>query len=112
MNMKRSILILLNLFSFPALFAINDSLFPLNEFSVSFNQTILKDNNTENGQGFGLGAYRSCLKKKHFDIICGLEFNRTTQLKKFMYDGHFSHYSNTKYHINSISIPIAGRLII
>lgn len=80
------------------------------EVLVSFNRTNLKDQNTENGNGFGLGLYQTFLMDKKVNLIFGLEYNKTTQVKKSMYGGHFAHTTDIKYSFNWISIPLNARI--
>ncbi len=89
-----------------------DSSIFFNEFCVSANYTNLSDDNTVNGFGFGLGAYRSFFTEKMVDLTIGLEFNHTSQTKKSMYEGHFTSSTNVTYNLNNISIPLAIRITV
>jgi len=80
------------------------------EFVVSMNRTDLKDQNTENGNGFGIGIFKSFLDNKKVNIIFGLEFNRTSQIKKSMYGGQFAHSTDVIYNFNWFSIPVTTRI--
>ncbi|RLD55915.1 MAG: hypothetical protein DRJ05_12150 [Bacteroidetes bacterium] len=107
----RNILLALTLsFSITFLFGQKESVFFLGEFSVSMNRTNLKDNNTSDGIGFGLGAYHTFLKNKKVNLIFGFEYNRTTQEKEYMSRGHFSHATNITYSIDCLSIPLNARV--
>mgnify|MGYP000951970680 CR=1 FL=1 len=79
------------------------------EFLVSANRTVLQDGNTEDRFGFGLGIYHSFLPEKKLNIVLGLEYNRTGQFKKSMYDGHFANAANVTYSLNCVSIPFGLR---
>ncbi|NPD44107.1 outer membrane beta-barrel protein [Lentimicrobium sp. S6] len=80
------------------------------EVMVSFNRTNLKDQNTENGNGFGLGLYQTFLMSKKVKLIFGLEYNKTTQTKNRMYGGHYAHTTDIKYSFNWFSIPLNARV--
>lgn len=80
------------------------------EFQVSLNRTHLQDDNTVDRFGFGLGAYRSFMSDKRMNLVFGLEYNRTSQFKKSMYEGHFTQATDLTYNINCISIPIGFRV--
>jgi opacity protein-like surface antigen len=84
--------------------------FFFDEFSVSVNRTNLQNDNTEDRYGFGLGAYHSFRSDKKLNIVFGVEYNRTGQFKKSMYEGHFAHTTDLTYTIHCISIPVGIRL--
>jgi hypothetical protein len=80
------------------------------EASISFNRTNLVDENTENKNGFGLGVYHSFFADKMANLIFGIEYNRTNQFKKSMYEGHYATATDLTYHLNMASFPLGGRL--
>jgi hypothetical protein len=80
------------------------------EASVSFNRTNLVDDNTENRNGFGLGVYHSFFADKMANLIFGIEYNRTNQFKKSMYEGHYATATDLTYHLNMASFPLGARL--
>lgn len=79
------------------------------EFLISANRTVLQDENTEDRFGFGLGVYHTFLPAKKLNIIFGFEYNRTSQFKKSMYEGHFANATNVTYNLNCVSIPLGLR---
>lgn len=83
----------------------NRNYFFFDEIGVSVNRTNLKDNNTEDRYGFGIGLYHSFMSNKKFNFIFGFEFNRTSQFKNRMYEGRYAYSTDLIYNINSISIP-------
>lgn len=85
------------------------NVFFFDEFSASVNRTNLQNDNTEDRYGFGLGAYHSFRSDKKLNIVFGVEYNRTSQFKKSMYEGHFAHATDLTYTIHCISIPIGIR---
>jgi hypothetical protein len=80
------------------------------EAVISFNRTNLKDDNTENRNGFGLGVYHSFFAKSRVNLTFGAEYNRTSQFKKYMYVGHYAHSTDITYNLNMISFPVGARL--
>lgn len=80
------------------------------EASVSFNRTDLADYNTENRNGFGIGVYHSFFGDKMANLIFGIEYNRTNQFKRSMYEGHYAQATDVTYHLNMASFPVGGRL--
>ena len=80
------------------------------EASISFNRTNLVDDNTENRNGFGLGVYHSFFADKMANLIFGIEYNRTNQFKKSMYEGHYATATDLTYHLNMASFPLGARL--
>jgi len=84
--------------------------FFFDECNISINKTILKDENTSDKIGFGIGMYRNFMADKKVNILFGFEFNQSNQLKKNMYEGHYAYSTNVTYSINSLSIPLAARL--
>lgn len=109
--MKEYILIISLFLAFCIQSAGQDSVgFFLDEFQISLNRTTLQDDNTEDRFGIGLGAYHSFLADKRINILFGLEYNRTNQFKKDMYEGHFATATNVTYNLNCVSIPVGARL--
>ena len=82
----------------------------IDEFTISANRSALQDDNSENRFGFGLGIYHAFLRDEKLDLITGIEFNHTNQLQKYVYQHHFSHWTDVNYTTNSISIPYGLRL--
>jgi hypothetical protein len=85
-------------------------IFPLNEFNLSINKSDLKDDNTENRYGFGLGMYHSFRSNNIVNIVLGIEYNMTSQFKKYMTMGITSHIEDVTYHLNDLSIPLLIRI--
>lgn len=86
--------------------------FLVDEFLISVNKTNVQSVNTEDRVGFGLGVYHSFMEDKKLNLIMGLEYNRTSQFKKSMYEGHFAHATDITYRLNCISIPVGFRLYV
>jgi hypothetical protein len=84
--------------------------FPLGEFGISANRTIIKNENISDRYGFGIGAYHSFLPDKMFNVIVGMEYNRTSYFIENLHGGHFDHYTDLTYHLNYISIPLGLRM--
>lgn len=108
--MKKSFLILTLVFLTTLTFSQENKTFPFNEFSISINRTNLEDDNTENKIGFGIGTYHTFLKEKKINLRIGIEYNRTSQLKKYFYEGRFAKSSDLYYYINSLSIPFTTKI--
>lgn len=87
-----------------------DSLIFFNEVSLSVNRTNVEDSNTADKFGYGIGIYRVGEKWKTFKLLLGFEYNRTSQFKKYIYDSHFSHWSDVTYRIHNLSIPVGYRI--
>jgi len=96
---------LVSLFSFGQ----GDSAFFIDEYRISVNETNLHDNNTNDGIGFGLGVYHSFSTDKNASIIIGLEYNRTVQEKRVMFEDPNAYSTNVNYYINSLSVPLSVR---
>lgn len=84
-----------------------DSTFPFNEFNLSVNNV---ENFNSFFPGFGIGVYRSVGNQKVINGIFGFEWNKSRQLVKYVYQGHFSHAQDVIYSIDALSIPIAARI--
>lgn len=80
------------------------------EILISLNKTDLKDENTKDMYGFGIGVYQSFMNNKRLNIILGLEYNRTNLFKNRIYESHFSNAKDVTYNINSLSFPIGTRI--
>lgn len=97
----------------------NDSLPIFNEVNISINRTFVSDTNTTDHFGFGIGIYHTFRSSKKLNIRTGIEFNRTTQFKKLIFEGENIYFSganvfektfvNTTYHLNCLSIPLVAR---
>lgn len=87
----------------------NSNQFFFDEFQISLNRTNLQNNNTEDRYGFGFGAYHSFMPNKRINLVFGLEYNRTSQFKKSMYEGHYAHTTDLTYNLNCFSVPIGFR---
>jgi len=81
-----------------------------NEFCGSINRSNVKDYNTKDKLGFGLGIYHAFLSDRTINIIVGLELNRISQFKISLYGGHFTHKSNVTFNTNYLSFPLNLRL--
>lgn len=82
-----------------------------NEVSASLNRTLVEDDNTQDRFGMGLGIYHSILPAKGVLIKFGIEYNRTSQFKKFMSGGHYYHSKDVTYSMNNLSIPVTAGII-
>jgi hypothetical protein len=80
------------------------------EFYVSGNRTILKNENTNGRFGFGAGVLFVAHAQQRINIVAGLEYNRTSQFKKYMYNGRYSSLTDVTYHLNFITLPLAMRI--
>lgn len=81
----------------------------LDEINISANRTNLKNDNTDDRNGFGLGVSHSFMSEKRLNIILGIEYNRTSQFKKSIYEGHFTSSKDVTYTLNSLSVPFLVR---
>jgi hypothetical protein len=84
--------------------------FFFNEYTVSINRTCLKDDNTENRFGFGIGTDHLFRADKKINVILGLEYNRTNQLKKEMADSPLSYSKDVTFTQNGLSVPLGLRI--
>ncbi len=84
--------------------------FSFDEYSISFNRSTLHNDNTENRNGFGFGANHLFRSDKKINLVFGLEFNRTSQFMKSMYEGHFANSTDLTYSMNCFSVPLRWRL--
>lgn len=80
------------------------------EADISFNRTNVADSNTENRNGFGIGVYHSFFPEDRVNLIFGVEYNRTNQFKRSMYEGHYATATDLSYHLNLASFPVGARL--
>ncbi|MDD2983624.1 MAG: outer membrane beta-barrel protein [Crocinitomicaceae bacterium] len=109
-RIKHKILISsLMLLLFQSSFAQDEKKFVVDEIQVSINRTNVEDFNTDDRIGFGFGAYHSFFAAKKLNLLVGLEYNRTSQFKNSMYNGHYSQAKNMRYNLNAISIPVDVR---
>lgn len=75
--------------------------------SISFNRTDVKDYNTNNGNGFGAAFNILTHKNKPAFFKFGIEFNKISLFKKYVYDGHFNNLSNVTYDYYYWSLPLS-----
>jgi hypothetical protein len=90
-------------------FSQDEKKFFADEILVSINRTNVQDYNTADCVGFGFGLYHSFLADKMLNLVVGLEYNRTSQIKNRMYNGHYSTAKDMRYNLNAISIPVDVR---
>jgi len=83
--------------------------FIFNEFCVSINRTNVQNQFTKDRNGFGLGVYHSFRADKKFNPIFGIEFNRTSQFKNRIDQGHFAYVTDITYTYSCLSIPAGFR---
>lgn len=108
MKFKIIIFIILSFAFMSGIGQISEKLF-FNEINISVNRTTLKNDNTQNRTGFGLGVYRSFWPQKTINLVFGMEYNHTGQFKKLMYQGRFASATNVTYHLNLISVLLGAR---
>jgi hypothetical protein len=80
------------------------------EVNVSFNRTNLNNSNTENRNGFGVGLYHSFFSNDRANLTFGLEYNRTNQFKKYLYESRYTHTTDMTYNMHVVSIPVGLRI--
>ncbi len=108
--MKNAISLLTFLFLYILAFGQNDKPKPLSEIGISANRTLLENQNTKNGNGFGIGLYQYILDNEKTNLTFGLEFNMTSQLIKSMYHGHSGHTTDVEFYFYWFSIPLTTRI--
>jgi hypothetical protein len=57
-----------------------------------------------------LGIYHSFFAHSMANLTFGIEYNRTSQFKKSMFEGHYAHSTDLTYHLNMVSFPLGPRL--
>jgi hypothetical protein len=82
--------------------------FLINEFHISINRTNVADATTENGLGYGFGAYHVANNTKKVNFVFGVELNRNSQFKKSFGD-KFTSFSNVRFTMNYLSFPLIVR---
>lgn len=81
-----------------------------NELTISVNRTFVEDENTMDRFGFGIGVFRSWVDSSWFNVLMGISYNKTSQLKFEVYNGRYSHISDVTYNLHSITVPLIARL--
>lgn len=82
------------------------------EIGISYNYSLVRDDNTQNKSGFGGFLYLNLVNKEKFHFKSGAEFNRTSQYKLNQPEGTNSEIIEVTYFISSASIPVFGRFFI
>lgn len=88
---------------------VEKSSFFFNELNISVNRTVLENDNTQGRFGFGVGLYRYWGGDSWFNMLTGISYDKTSQFKKNVYNGHFSNISDVTYNLHSLSIPLLAR---
>jgi hypothetical protein len=83
--------------------------FFINEITVSLHRTCVQNENTMDRYGLGLGMYRVIWIKRKFNVIPGIEYNLTSQIKKFDIIRKVGYFKDVKYTIHTISLPLNFR---
>jgi hypothetical protein len=86
-----------------------DKSYFFDEYAFSVNRTILEKKDFKGRIGFGAGVKNTLRRDKALNITLGLEYNRTSQLVKYIYNGHFSRSEDVTYTLNYFSIPVGLR---
>lgn len=63
----------------------NKRKFFLDEFQISANRMVPNENSSETGIGFGVGVYHTFRSEKTLNLLLGLEYNRISQFKHYLY---------------------------
>lgn len=80
-----------------------------NEVFASVNRTNVRDSNTENKIGIGVGFNHIWRNEKQFNIGLGLEYNITKQYKRSILKTFGESIFDISYNINILSIPLFFR---
>lgn len=86
-------------------FTQEDSLISTQEFRV-FGAGDLNTVDEFYQSDFGVGLYQNFMVNKYFTPVIGLEFNYSIYHRNYIYNGHFSHYSNVDNTSNNLLLPI------
>lgn len=97
---------------YKAISQVRDGNLFFNEIGVSLNRTMLENDNTLNRNGYGVVVYRTLTSSNKFNIVFGLSYDKTSQFKKEVYDGHFSSISDVVFEIHNFSVPFNCRFSI
>lgn len=88
---------------------IPESIIKFTDLMVSYNGTLVDDENTSNGHGLGIAGFIRFPFDNGLEPRFGLAYNRTTQFKNLMYarDNYF--LTDVKYQLGFFSLPIMLR---
>jgi hypothetical protein len=82
----------------------------LDEITVSGNYTLKGNYDSEGRFGFGAGIYHIFLKDHMFNVLLGIEYNRTTQFFSYLTVSGWDWYEDATFHFNYLSFPLEARI--
>lgn len=75
----------------------NNPLF-LNEYTVSFNRVMVRNEGGENGNGFGISLMHSWVDSSWYDVLTGFGYNYLVQHIDYVNTSKWSHRSDVSYY--------------
>ncbi len=87
----------------------NKRKFFLDEFQISTNRMVPNENSTETGIGFGVGAYHAFRSEKTLNLLLGLEYNRISQFKEYLYAARYQQAYDITLVANCMSFSFGPR---
>lgn len=87
----------------------NKRKFFLDEFQISANRTVPYENSSETGIGFGVGAYHTFRSEKTLNLLLGLEYNRISQFKDYLYAARYQQAYDISLVANCMSFSFGPR---
>lgn len=87
----------------------NKRKFFLDEFQISANRIVPNENSSETGIGFGVGAYHTFRSDKTLNLLLGLEYNRISQFKHYLYPARYQQAYDITLVANCMSFSFGPR---
>ncbi len=87
----------------------NKRKFFLDEFQISANRIVPNENSSETGFGFGIGTYHTFRSQKMLNLLLGLEYNRLSQFKDFLYASRYPQAWDITLVANCMSLSFGPR---
>ncbi len=83
--------------------------FFLDEFQISANRMVPNENSSETGFGYGIGVYHSFRSEKTLNLLLGLEYNRLSQFKDYLYAARYQQAYDITLVANCMSLSFGPR---
>jgi outer membrane protein with beta-barrel domain len=87
----------------------NKRKFFLDESQISVNRMIPNENSNETGIGFGVGVYHTFRSEKTLNLLLGLEYNRISQFKDYLYAARYQQAYDITLVANCMSFSFGPR---
>lgn len=82
------------------------------EIELGINRTFVNHENSEGRNGFGGGIHHSFFKNKKVNLVVGLNYSQTSQVKKAVSESHgIKVIKDARYTVETLFVPVKARYV-